>query len=74
MKRYIISNPEILGGAPVIRGTRIPIARIIFLLKEGYTVDNIVDMYPWVKKTIIQSTIDEVIEMVSKKENASQVS
>ena len=39
--KYISSNPKILGGAPVIAGTRMPISRIIFLLKEGYTTELI---------------------------------
>lgn len=29
-------NPEILGGKPVIKGTRIPVYLIIKLLASGY--------------------------------------
>ena len=38
MRKYIISDPDILGGTPVIKGTRVPIGRILFLLKDGYTL------------------------------------
>jgi uncharacterized protein (DUF433 family) len=34
MKHYISSDPTILSGMPVITGTRVPIARILSLLKE----------------------------------------
>ncbi|MGE5674220.1 MAG: DUF433 domain-containing protein [Mycobacterium leprae] len=29
MRNYIISEPTILSGMPVIKGTRVPIARIL---------------------------------------------
>lgn len=56
MKKYITSKKDILGGAPCIVGTRIPIAVIVQRLKEGYTIDAIHDGYPWVPlKTIVGS-------------------
>ncbi len=41
MKHSISSDPAILSGMPVITGTRVPIARILSLLKEGYTLPEI---------------------------------
>jgi uncharacterized protein (DUF433 family) len=46
MGKYIISDPDILGGTPVIKGTRVPIGRILFLLKDGYTLEAIHEDYP----------------------------
>lgn len=34
--KYLSVSPNILGGAPVITGTRIPAARISALLLQGY--------------------------------------
>lgn len=59
--KYISSDPLILGGAPVIKGTRIPISRIIFLLKDGYTVQSISSEYPHLKKKTIENALTEVI-------------
>jgi uncharacterized protein (DUF433 family) len=42
----IESNPEILGGKPVIRGTRIPVDLILEMVQSGYSVDEIVSEYP----------------------------
>jgi uncharacterized protein (DUF433 family) len=39
--KYIISDPTILSGMPVIRGTRVPVARILSLLKESYLLEEI---------------------------------
>lgn len=50
-------NPEILGGTPVIAGTRIPVERIYELIKQGYSVETLQTEYPWVDKKKIQFTI-----------------
>ncbi len=38
MPEVIQTNPKILGGAPVIKGTRIPVARVMALIGMGYTL------------------------------------
>lgn len=45
MGKYIISDPTILSGMPVIKGTRVPIVRILTLLKEGYTIEEIQEQF-----------------------------
>ena len=74
MKSYIVSDPKILDGTPVIRGTRIPVSRIIFLLKEGYTVDAIHEDFPHVPVNVIEAVIDEVANIVSSPRNDQKVS
>ena len=39
-------NPRILGGEPVIRGTRIPVCLILELLSAGYDFRRIIEAYP----------------------------
>ncbi len=39
-------NPKKLGGKPVIRGTRIPVALIVRLVAEGLTPEEILREYP----------------------------
>lgn len=74
MKSYIVSNPKILGGTPVISGTRIPVSRIIFLLKEGYTVEAIHQDYPHIPANVIEVVIDEVANMIDSSRNDQKVS
>jgi len=42
----IIANPKILGGKPVIRGTRIAVTLILDLMGSGMTPREIVSEYP----------------------------
>ncbi len=51
MPDIIQTNPKILGGQPVIKGTRIPIARIVALFVQGYTVKEFKRDYPYLKLT-----------------------
>lgn len=45
-KDWIVSDPEILGGKPRIRGTRISVAFVLELLASGATRDDILSSYP----------------------------
>ncbi|WP_259093897.1 DUF433 domain-containing protein [Salinibacter ruber] len=42
---FIEVTPEKLGGAPVFRGTRIPVRVLFDYLEEGYTVDAFLEQY-----------------------------
>ncbi len=74
MKKYIISDPDILGGTPVITGTRIPIDRILFLFKEGYTIDDIHHEYDHVDVKTLEKVLDELSLIAKKTKNGPQVS
>ena len=39
-------NPQIMLGKPVIKGTRITVELLIRKLAEGFTVNDVLDMYP----------------------------
>jgi uncharacterized protein (DUF433 family) len=42
----IISDPEIMRGTPVYRGTRIPVELIADMLSQGTKPDEILEGYP----------------------------
>lgn len=42
----IETNPKILLGKPVIRGTRIPVYMVVNLIAKGKTVDYMLNHYP----------------------------
>ncbi|MBI4035234.1 MAG: DUF433 domain-containing protein [Candidatus Chisholmbacteria bacterium] len=46
IKDPVTINPNILGGTPVIKGTRIPAALVFELLKTGYSLEIIAKEYP----------------------------
>ena len=48
-RELIESNPEIMGGTPVICGTRIPARLIATMLEQGTDIDEIIENYPSLK-------------------------
>jgi uncharacterized protein (DUF433 family) len=50
-------NPEILGGTPVIRGTRLNVYAIAGRLEHGETVDELRAEYPYVTREEIQAAL-----------------
>jgi uncharacterized protein (DUF433 family) len=60
MTHYIVSNPNILDGEPVIAGTRIPVVELLLLLKEGRTLSDVQRMYPHVVLTTFERVLEEV--------------
>lgn len=60
MKRYITSKSDVMGGAPCIAGTRVPIDVILSLVKQGYTLKKIDKMYPWVGMYKLEGAFDEL--------------
>ena len=43
--RYLVRNPERLGGKPTIKGTRFSVSFILTCLAEGMSYDDIVREY-----------------------------
>jgi uncharacterized protein (DUF433 family) len=53
----ITSDPEILGGKPVIAGTRISVQLILEKLGDGWTIQDLLDDYPQLTREQIIAAI-----------------
>lgn len=43
MTRMIVSDPEILGGTPGFRGTRVPVYLVTDMMEQGTLVEEILN-------------------------------
>ncbi|MGH7996063.1 MAG: DUF433 domain-containing protein [Opitutaceae bacterium] len=50
LDRYILADPEILGGDPVFRGTRVPVASLFEHLETGCPLDEFLENFPSVTR------------------------
>jgi uncharacterized protein (DUF433 family) len=48
----ITVNPNILGGAPVFKGTRVPVRTLFEYLERGYTLEEFLECFPSVTKVM----------------------
>jgi len=54
-KDYIHSDPEILLGKPVVKGTRLSVEFILGLFAEGWTDQQIIENYPSLSKESLRA-------------------
>jgi uncharacterized protein (DUF433 family) len=50
MQEMVVSDPDILRGTPVFKGTRIPVDLVADMLGQGAGVEEILDGYPTLSK------------------------
>jgi uncharacterized protein (DUF433 family) len=43
----IVQNPEVMGGKPCIRGTRVTVARIVGQIGIGQSTETLLEDYPY---------------------------
>ena len=54
----IDSDQEILGGAPVFAGTRVPLRNLIDYLEGGYNLDEFLDAFPSVSREQVMAVLE----------------
>ncbi len=57
MIKRITANPNILGGKPIIQGTRISVEFILDLLASDVSEEEILEDYPHLTKEDIQACL-----------------
>jgi uncharacterized protein (DUF433 family) len=61
----IHADPGILGGKPVIRGTRISVELVLRKLSEGATVEDLLDAYPHLTVEDIRAAVGFAADIVA---------
>jgi uncharacterized protein (DUF433 family) len=51
----IVQDPEIMGGAPVFAGTRVPVDSVLASLDEGETLEGLQRAYPMVTQEHVEA-------------------
>ncbi len=63
---HIETNPKVMMGKPVIRGTRIPVELILRKLSEGATHAELIEAYPRLTTEDINAAVRYAAEMVGR--------
>jgi uncharacterized protein (DUF433 family) len=64
----IETNPAIVLGKPVIRGTRITVELILRKIAEGATPDDVVGMYPPLSLEDVRAALNYAADTIAREE------
>jgi uncharacterized protein (DUF433 family) len=54
-RHYIHSDPQVLVGKPIVKGTRLSVEFILGLFAAGWTTQQILESYPTLKPIDLQA-------------------
>jgi uncharacterized protein (DUF433 family) len=58
-KKVIAIDPEVLGGTPVFRGTRVPFQALLDYLEGGETLLDFLDDFPTVSRDAASAALKD---------------
>ena len=67
MNERVVIDPEIHHGKPVIRGTRVPVVRIVGGLAAGMTIEEVIREYEVTKEDVL-AALSYAAELVDSEE------
>ncbi len=63
----VVKDPEILGGTPVFRGTRVPFQNLLDYLEGGETLDEFLDDFPSVTRVAAIAALEQAKTLLVEK-------
>lgn len=71
MNKYITQNPAILGGKPIIKGTRMSVEVILEFLAGGMEIKEMLKEFPFLTKKQIQAAIEYAAKAIDTKRRSA---
>ena len=62
----IESSPEIQGGVPVFRGTRVPVATLLDYLEGGDRIADFLNDFPTVKREQAEAVLELAKDLIAR--------
>jgi len=56
-RHYIVRDPQICGGEPVIKGTRVTLRTVLASLAEGATIRDLLEDFPTLSEEDVRAVI-----------------
>ena len=64
VKNVVISDPEVLGGTPVFRGTRVPFQALLDYLEGGQNLQEFLEDFPSVTREAAINALEHAKSLV----------
>jgi uncharacterized protein (DUF433 family) len=59
VKSVVVTDPDIMNGAPCFRGTRVPFKNLIDYLEGGHSLGEFLRQFPGVTKEMAVQALEE---------------
>lgn len=64
-KDLVVKDPDILGGTPVFRGTRVPLQALFDSIEAGETLEEFLEGFPSVSGEMAVAALEQARELLS---------
>ena len=61
-----MKDPDILGGTPVVRGTRVPLQALFDSIESCETLEEFLEGFPSVSREMAVAALEQARELLSK--------
>lgn len=61
----IAIDPDVLGGTPVFKGTRVPVRTLFEYLENNYTLEQFIEFFPSVTRELATNVLDRSVQALS---------
>ena len=55
----ITADPDVLGGTPVFRATRVPVATLFEYLEDDYSLEEFLECFPTVSREMATRVLEQ---------------
>jgi uncharacterized protein (DUF433 family) len=62
--KVISRDPDVMGGAPVFAGTRVPVQTLLDFLESGDSIDDFLAGFPTVNREQVIAFLEEAKELL----------
>jgi uncharacterized protein (DUF433 family) len=66
--KRIVSDPDIMLGKPVVKGTRITVELILRKMAQGMTIEELLEAYPHLTKDDVLAAVSYSADVISREE------
>lgn len=56
---FVTIDPDILGGTPVFRNTRVPVKTLFEYLERDYTLEEFIECFPSVSRSLACRVLEQ---------------
>jgi uncharacterized protein (DUF433 family) len=60
----IVKDPQVLGGEPIFRNTRVPFQALIDYLEGGQSLDEFLSDFPTVSRDVAIASLEEAKSLI----------